>query len=146
MGISEFQYQQMLARTSAGMGRQPIRKAPESVEREAELHEQIEAYCKSKGWLAVHSRMDRATTQAPGVTDFIIFTPFNVFCIECKVQGRKPRAEQLAFGAAVKKLQWPHSFVYSFEEFTTFVHDPKWNLTSHCHAANAEPPLQSSPP
>lgn len=133
MTISQFQYEQMLARTEKQ--RVPPKDVPNIAE--SELHEKIAEYCRLKGWLAVHSRMDKPTTQALGVTDFIVVRPCTVLFIEVKRKGRKPTMEQLAFGAQIKKLGWPHAVVYSFQEFLNFVTTCK---TSPSLAAGAEPP------
>jgi hypothetical protein len=90
---------------------------------ESSLHDYILDWCHSKGWLAVHSRMDKKSTQAKGVSDFIIVCPNTVAFIECKKRGNKPTKEQLSFLAHVKKMGWPNAVVYSKEEFHQFI-DP----------------------
>ena len=97
--------------------------ASRSVSLEASLHAYIEEWWRSKGWLLVHSRMDRATTTAKGVSDFILVCPKTVLFVECKRPGGKPTKEQLEFLAHVRKIGWPNAVVYSKEEFHAFV-DP----------------------
>lgn len=116
--ISESLYRMMLARL-APKG-QPVALGP-GPDRESDLHDQITQFCRSQGWLVVHSRMDRPTTQAKGVTDFIIITPTTVLFIEVKRPGQKLSPDQQAFRAAILKLGWPHATVYSFEDFTNFL-------------------------
>lgn len=86
--------------------------------READLHDQILAECKRRGWLAVHSRMDRATTNAAGVADFIIYASLGrVFTIEAKTKLGKLSPAQLAFAAHLKYNGHQCHVVRSFEEF-----------------------------
>lgn len=117
MPISPAQYAMLLART------QPVRRPPDDIgdQPESRLHEQIMDYCRSKGWLCIHSRMDRPTTQQRGVADCIVITPRTVAFVELKRKGRKCSMDQLAFAAQVKKLRWPHAVVYTLEEFTGFM-------------------------
>lgn len=93
---------------------------PREDELESDLHQDISDYCRGKGWLVIHSRMDRKTTQAVGVSDFVILSggPFNhVFCIEAKRKGNKPTPAQLAFLAHAAKMGAITAVVYSFNEF-----------------------------
>ncbi len=77
---------------------------------EAKLHDQIIEECKRRGWYYVHSRMDRATTTALGVPDFIIAAPDGrTFWIEAKSKTGKLKSEQL--GA----LQWLTRFGHRAE-------------------------------
>jgi hypothetical protein len=76
---------------------------------ERNLHEAILEYCLSKRWLAVHSRMDRATTTARGVPDFLILLPKGrLLCVECKSRLGKATVEQLGWRLWAEKLghQW----------------------------------------
>lgn len=62
---------------------------------ESKLHEQIIAECRRRGWYYVHSRMDRRTTTALGVVDFIIAADGGrTFWIEAKARNKKPTREQ----------------------------------------------------
>jgi hypothetical protein len=88
---------------------------------ESKLHDHILEYVHSRGWLAVHSRMDRRTTTAKGVSDFIIITPKTVYFIECKRKGGKLTKEQQAFLTAIRVLGWPEAVVYSTAEFDAFM-------------------------
>jgi hypothetical protein len=90
---------------------------------ESKLHEYILDFWRNKGWLAIHSRTDKRTTQAKGVADCILICPKTVVFVEVKRKPNKPTKEQLAFLAHVKKMGWPNAVVYSKEEFHQFI-DP----------------------
>jgi hypothetical protein len=115
--ISRAEYEVMQARLR---GRQPqvVQAELGSIRDEAELHEQIAAYCRSQGWLALHGRMDRKTGRTLGEPDFVIFaqTP-RVFLVECKRPGGKLSLVQNQTAAWFNKLGWPLHVVTSFEEF-----------------------------
>lgn len=65
------------------------------VDIESKLHEQIIAECRRRGWYYVHSRMDRRTTTALGVPDFIVAADGGrTFWIEAKARNRKLTREQ----------------------------------------------------
>lgn len=69
--------------------------ASAGVEIESKLHEQIIAECRRRGWYYVHSRMDRRTTTALGVVDFIVAADGGrTFWIEAKARNKKPTREQ----------------------------------------------------
>lgn len=109
---------------SLGVGRQPTAEVHQPAARpplEADLHDKILDWVHKRGWLAIHSRMDRRTTTAKGVSDFIIITPWNVFFVECKQPGKKTTTEQAAFLAHVDKLRWPNAVVHSMKEFVEFI-------------------------
>ena len=121
MGISDFQYQQMLARTTK-VRPGPAPPASRDAQREADIHDQIEDHCRSKGWYPIHSRMDRATTQRKGIADFIIIAPGGVvFFVEVKRPGGKPTPEQLQFAAICKRHGQLYALVYSYEDYLAFV-------------------------
>lgn len=125
MGIPSYLYEEMLARTERARHRSPAPADAQSPNLESDLHEQILDYCRSKGWRAVHSRMDKKTTTDLGVPDFIISAPGRVFFIEAKRKGRKPTPEQLAFMAHVRNHGHPCGVVYSFQEFLYVVGLPR---------------------
>ena len=99
----------------------PPAASPASDDPESALHDYILEYAHKRGWLAIHSRMDRRTTTARGVSDFILITPKTVLFVECKRKGNKPTDEQRAFLAAVRVLGWPGTVVWSKEEFELFM-------------------------
>ncbi len=114
MGISEMQYRAILTRTTPP--EQAKLHAP-SDEPESALHYAILDHCRGKGWLCIHSRLDKRTTTAVGMADFVIVAPQAVWFIEAKRPGQKLRPEQLAFRAHILKLGWPHATVHSMAEF-----------------------------
>lgn len=65
--------------------------------------------------------MDKPTTTAVGVSDFVLITPKTVYFVEAKKPGKKPTPKQQAFLTAVKCLGWPSAVVYSREEFLAFM-------------------------
>lgn len=72
---------------------------------EADLHEMVADYCRSRGWYFVHSRLDRRTTTALGVPDYLIFKPLGVvLCLELKRPKGKPTPPQLAAQAHLRRL------------------------------------------
>jgi len=72
---------------------------------EAELHDQVEAYCRLRGWYFIHSRMDQRTTVAVGCPDFAIFTDYGrTLFLELKRPGGKATPKQLATIAHLRKL------------------------------------------
>lgn len=90
----------------------------EGATNESALHDAISAYCRSKGWLAIHSRMDTATTTAKGVPDFVIFADNGrVFLVECKTRLGKLSPDQAAWHAMAKRNGHEVHTVRSFEEF-----------------------------
>lgn len=88
MRLTPEQFAQLQARRNA---------AP--VEREADLHAQILDYChrQEPQWVAIHSRMDAATTTDRGVPDFVILAPGRVLLVECKRKGGKLSIHQQAW-------------------------------------------------
>lgn len=103
------------------------KKCADPVEREADLHGQIQDECRRRGWMAIHSRMDCRNTATVGTPDFIILTgkryvlgliyPPAVFFIECKAKGQKPTVEQLSLHAMAEKLGHEVHVVFSLAEF-----------------------------
>lgn len=95
MSINSVQFAQMLARVEQNSGRVPVSDDP--VAKESDLHQDIIDLCRRRGWFYVRSRMDRRTTQAIGVPDFIIAADDGkTIWIECKAKGNKASNEQLA--------------------------------------------------
>ena len=126
MAFTELQYQEMLSRTERNRGRVPL-TASEPVERESKLHDDIEQFCRNKGWYCHHARMDKKTTSAIGEPDFIIGAyGGRTLWIECKGRGGKPTLQQLAAIAQLKHNGHIAAIVYSFEEFLAVL--PENNL------------------
>ncbi len=121
MSFSQLQLIEMQRKLDAGR-KQKLNSPPDAVEREADLHEQISDYCRSKGWVVIHSRMDMRTTTARGVADFIIFADWGrVFCFEAKTRLGKLSTEQLGFKMQMEKLGHAVNVVRGFSEFLTVV-------------------------
>lgn len=94
-----------------------------TIRNEAELHEQIAAYCNGRGWLALHGRMDKPTGRTLGEPDFIIWAESpKVFLLECKRPGGKLSPVQQQTAAWLHRLGWESHVVTSFEEFLKIVH------------------------
>jgi len=90
----------------------------EGVAREADLHGQITAECKAKGWLAFHGSMAHRTKRTEGEPDFTILADGGrVFFIECKRKGGKLSSDQQAVKAWAKKLGHEVHTVFSIEQF-----------------------------
>lgn len=89
---------------------------------ESELHADIQAECRRRGWLALHGSMAHRAKRTPGEFDFIILasrqvnmigdglrTAPRLFLIECKAKGGKLSVEQQAIHAHARKLgHHPH--------------------------------------
>ena len=89
------------------------------VDRERDLHDAIEADLKNRRFYYVHSRMDKASTQKAGVTDFIIAAPDGVtIWIEAKKKGNKLSKEQSITRHILLGLNHHYATVYNFEEYT----------------------------
>jgi len=95
-------------------------------ERESDLHDQILAECKRRGWIAFHSRMDRKTTSNIGMPDFIILGVWSgsegtnsghVWMIECKRKGGKLTPQQFGLQQWAANLGHTISVVRTFQEF-----------------------------
>ncbi len=119
--ISEFQLQQMQARLKQNKIRQAPgarAAAPDGVERERGLHEEILLECSARGWLAVHSRMDAPSTVSIGCPDFVILRDGGrTLLVEAKRRDGKLSVAQRAWLAWASKLGHPAGVVRSFSEF-----------------------------
>lgn len=120
MGISQAQYEAMLARTSPkGV---PVAKPCNPVKSESDLHEQIIEHCRARGWFYEHNRMDRKTTGALGETDFTIALPGGrTAWIECKAKSKKTTKEQTETIHNLQKLGHTAGVVYSMQEFEELI-------------------------
>ena len=93
-------------------------KPADGVEREKDLHEQILAYCRSRGWIPFHARMDKPSTATIGQPDFLIWADGGrEFAIECKSRTGKLSVEQMALRAQANRLGHKVYLVHSFREF-----------------------------
>lgn len=112
------------ARVAAGKGEAVVPQQFDALsDEEAKLHQLIYDYCRQRRWLVVHSRMDRPTTTAPGIPDFIIAADDGkTHWIEAKAKGKKPSREQLGTLHWLESLKHNADWVESFPEFLAVVH------------------------
>lgn len=97
--------------------KQPAKSGDDEA-KESDLHDKILAECKRRGWCVVHSRMDRATTTASGVADFIIYADFGrVFTVEAKSSIGKLSTSQMAFMKHLEVLGHKCHPIRSLREF-----------------------------
>ena len=90
----------------------------EGVSREKDLHDEILTECRRRGWICLHSRMDKATTSNIGCADFVILKDGGkVDLVEAKTAKGKLSPAQLAFGAWATKLGFTYRVVRNFSEF-----------------------------
>ena len=116
--MSRFEYEMHEAK------RRPLSAAPASAstEREKRLHERIANYCRGRGWITIHSRMDRASTCEVGTWDFIILMhDGRKMLVEAKVKGGKMKPEQMAKKVMAEHLGHRADVVWSYEEFLSMV-------------------------
>ena len=105
----------------------PPETPPDYSDNEGGLHDMIEAELKRRGWYYIHSRMDRKTTTAKGVPDFVIAGPdFQTYWIEAKGAKTKITPEQQGAVDWLVKLGHKAAFVRSFSEFLSAI-DPCTN-------------------
>jgi hypothetical protein len=96
-----------------------LRKGAAPVTREADLHELIGRELKARRIYFVHSRMDRASTNGIGTTDFIIALPQGrTLWIEAKTAKGKQTREQAGVELLLRIAGHRHAVVRSFKEFT----------------------------
>ena len=89
---------------------------------ESDLHDQISAECKRRGWIAFHGAMSERTARTLGEPDYIVLADHGrVFFIEAKTAKAKLRPEQLAIKCWAEKLGHTVHVVRSFEEFLQIV-------------------------
>lgn len=88
-----------------------------AVERERDLHDDIEALCKYRGYLYRHDRMDRPTTGQVGWPDWTIFMPgTRVVFLECKARKSKATIEQLSKLAHARKFGFAAEVVDNYSD------------------------------
>lgn len=99
--------------------------ASKGVELEGQLHDEILAECRRRGWIALHGRMDVATGRTVGEPDFTILADNGrVLLVEAKSRAGKLRPEQAALHAWARKLGHTVHVVRTFEEFIAALTTP----------------------
>jgi len=98
-------------------GRPPGRNAT-GVVKEADLHEEIFAECRRRGWIALHGSMAERTCRTLGEPDFVILADGGrVLFVECKSRSGKLSPAQAALKFHAEKLGHTVHVVRSLEEF-----------------------------
>lgn len=131
--MSKFTLQEALAHNAKfdehGKRREILAKCETAVAstlKEAELHDEIERECRSRGWLYVHSRMDVPTTNQRGVPDFVVLADKGrTFLIECKSKTGKMTPEQEGFMRMAAMNGHVYDVVRSLQEFLDAVNPDK---------------------
>jgi len=100
----------------------PKAAASEGCDDESELHAEIRAECRRRGWICLGGSMAHRTRRVEGEPDFLIVTeylavPNGILFIECKTKVGKLTPAQLAFHAHAQKLGHYIHIVRSFVEF-----------------------------
>lgn len=84
---------------------------------ESAFHDEIMSYLRRAGIRGVvHSRMDKASTQAKGVPDFLFAVEGVPVALEAKVKGRKVTPEQAGWLTALRLDGWITSVVRSIKD------------------------------
>jgi Holliday junction resolvase-like predicted endonuclease len=87
-------------------------------EREAELHEEVFAECRRRGWIALHGSMAERTCRTLGEPDFVILADGGrVLFVECKTKTGKLSPAQAALKFHAEKLGHTVHVVRSLGQF-----------------------------
>ena len=98
--------------------RPEVRGRKGQVSREAELHEQVFAECRQRGWIALHGSMAERTYRTLGEPDFVILASGGrLLLVECKTRTGKLSPAQAALKFHAEKLGHAVHVVRSMEEF-----------------------------
>jgi hypothetical protein len=109
------QYRDYMARMEGPVA---IKNSTVAVSDEAELHQQIIADCRRRGWISLHGSMAHSTFRTVGEWDFTILADGGrILLIECKTKVGKLSTEQQGMIAWAKKLGHTVHVIRSFEEF-----------------------------
>ena len=88
------------------------------VPRESDLHEEIFAECRRRGWIALHGSMAERTCRTLGEPDFVILADGGrVLFVECKSRNGKLSPAQAALKHHAEKLGHAVHVVRSMKEF-----------------------------
>ena len=94
-----------IARNPHLFGQLPPEVTAMGVDKESDLHGDILADCRQRGWIALHGSMAQATGRTEGEPDFIILASRGrVFFIECKTRVGKLSPAQHAMAHFAEKL------------------------------------------
>lgn len=119
--ISEESYKLMQMRLAAGRKQAPA-VPDDAAEDEGDLQDQIIAYCHTKGWWVLWSRMDLKTTTPLGTPDLIIFANAGrVIIVEAKRRDGKLRPDQLGVKLKLESLGHTVHVVRSMKEFMSAI-------------------------
>lgn len=99
--------------------------AKADVKAEKELHRQIEQFLRLKGVRAiVHSRMDRKTTQAKGVPDFLFCWKGKPTAMELKTGNNTLSDEQVKWIGEMYDDGWKVGVVRSLDDCIKLLSEP----------------------
>jgi hypothetical protein len=97
---------------------QRLTVAADAVTDESDLHNEIIAECRRRGWIALHSSMASPTKRNEGEPDFeILADGGRVLLVECKSREGKLSPAQLAFKSQAERLGHAVHIVRSMREF-----------------------------
>lgn len=97
-------------------------KAESGCDKESELHGEIIAECKRRGWIAFHGSMAHQTFRTLGEPDFVILADNGrVFMVECKTRTGKLSTDQLAIKAWAERLGHQIHVVRSLADFIEII-------------------------
>lgn len=92
---------------------------PPSEGSESDLHNQIIEFCKARGWIYFHGRMDRRSGRSLGEPDFVVLAGQGRFLlVEAKTKNGKLSTEQLGMKMWAEKLGHQIYVVRSIQEFS----------------------------
>lgn len=107
-----------------------------AVTHEADLHNDILAECRRRGWIPFHGSMAHSTFRTPGEPDFVILADGGrLLLVECKTKTGKLSADQQAIAAWARKLGFQIHIVRSFAAFLTLANHE--NTPSHNEGSTA---------
>ena len=95
--------------------------APDAVEEESALHEDVRKLCQLRGWLPLHGSMAHKAWRTKGEWDFVILAEHpTLLLIELKDKDGKVTKEQAALAAWAKKLGWNPTVCRSMREVNAY--------------------------
>lgn len=113
---------------------------------EKDLHYDIIEECKRRGWPYVHSRMDKVSTQSPGIPDFVIAASGGrTFWVEAKTKTGKQSTEQRGFEMMLNRVNHCYAVVRSMEEFLSFLSSTKSDTPNSLAPTSQQTPNAPAP-